>query len=148
MILGRPTLNRLRATTSTYCLKVKFLTPQGIEEMCGDQLLAWECYQVVLDTNENHTWIVEEEPVKPIEDMESAKLTKGDPSKTTNVGGKIKPSLKKEMVEFLKKNMDIFAWTHKDMLGIDNSVIEHHLNVAQQKSPSSKNVSSLWNEIM
>ena len=40
VILGRTTLNRLKAVTSTYCLKVKFPTSHGIEEICGDQLLA------------------------------------------------------------------------------------------------------------
>ena len=30
MIIGRPTLNRLKATTSTYCLKVKFPTTYGV----------------------------------------------------------------------------------------------------------------------
>ena len=55
VILGRPTLNQLKAANSTYCLKVKFPTPHGIGEVCGDQLLARECYQVVLATKENHT---------------------------------------------------------------------------------------------
>ena len=36
IILGRPTLNRLKAITSTYCLKVKFLTPNGVGQICGD----------------------------------------------------------------------------------------------------------------
>lgn len=48
VILGRPTLNRLKAATSTYCLKVKFPTPHRIREIHGDQLLARECYQAVL----------------------------------------------------------------------------------------------------
>ena len=55
VILGGPTLNQLKAANSTYCLKVKFPTPHGIGEVCGDQLLARECYQVVLATKENHT---------------------------------------------------------------------------------------------
>ena len=55
VILGRPTLNQLKAANSTYCLKVKFPTPHGIGEVCGDQLLARKCYQVVLATKENHT---------------------------------------------------------------------------------------------
>nr|XP_023900738.1 uncharacterized protein LOC112012591 [Quercus suber] len=45
VILGRPTLNRLKAASSTCCLKVKFPTPHEIKEICGDQLLAKECYQ-------------------------------------------------------------------------------------------------------
>ena len=36
VILGRSTFNHLKAATSTYCLKVKFLTPDGIREICGD----------------------------------------------------------------------------------------------------------------
>ena len=40
MIIGRPTFNRWKAATSTYCLKVKFQTEQGIGEIKGDQVLA------------------------------------------------------------------------------------------------------------
>ena len=35
-IIGRPTLNRWKATTSTYYLKVKFPIEQGIGEVKGD----------------------------------------------------------------------------------------------------------------
>lgn len=55
VIIGRPTLNRLKATTSTYCLKVKFLTTYGVGEIQGDQVLAGECYQAALAPGENHT---------------------------------------------------------------------------------------------
>ena len=37
VIIGRPTLNRWKAATSTYCLKVKFPTEQGVGEIKGDQ---------------------------------------------------------------------------------------------------------------
>ena len=43
VIIGRPTLNRWKATTSTYCLKVKFPMEQGVGEIRGDQMLAKEC---------------------------------------------------------------------------------------------------------
>ena len=64
IIIERPTLNRWKAATSTYCLKVKFPTDNGVGEVRGDQILARECYQAVLVTRENHTWIIEEEENK------------------------------------------------------------------------------------
>ncbi|XP_075655086.1 uncharacterized protein LOC142625287 [Castanea sativa] len=36
MIIGRPTLNRWKAATSTYCLKVKFPTEDGVGKVKGD----------------------------------------------------------------------------------------------------------------
>ena len=40
VIIGRPTLNEWKATTSTYCLKVKFPTDNGVGDVKGDQVLA------------------------------------------------------------------------------------------------------------
>ena len=60
VIIGRPTLNRWKAATSTYCLKVKFPTEQGVGEIKRDQVLARECYQAVLASKENHTWTIKE----------------------------------------------------------------------------------------
>ena len=71
VILGRSTFNHLKAATSTYCLKVKFPTLYGIEEICAGQLLTKECYQAVLASRENHTWMVEEEPPKPMEEAKN-----------------------------------------------------------------------------
>ena len=118
-------MNRLKATTSTYCLKVKFPTSHRIGEICGDQLLARECYQAVLASKENHAWRVKGKPEKPSKDLEDVELVEGDPTKVTKVRGGLDPTLKDEIVEFLKKNLDIFAWTYEDTLSIDNKVIEH-----------------------
>ena len=88
-ILGRPTLNCLKVVTSTYCLKVKFLTPHRTGEIIRDQLLARECYQAVLVTKKNHICMVEEEPPKPMEEVENLMLIEEDPSKTTKVGNEL-----------------------------------------------------------
>ena len=58
IILGRSVLNRLRAATSTYFLKVKFPTVHGIGEIRGDQVLVRECYQATLASGENHKWVI------------------------------------------------------------------------------------------
>ena len=44
IIIGRPTLNRLKAITSTYHLLMKFATVKGIAMMLGDQSMARMCY--------------------------------------------------------------------------------------------------------
>ena len=36
-------------------------------------------------------------------------------------------------MKFLKKNLDVFAWSHEDMPRIDEQVIEHSLNVDPMK---------------
>ena len=42
VIIRRLTLNRWKSTTSTYCLKVKFPTESGVNEVKRDQVLARE----------------------------------------------------------------------------------------------------------
>ena len=38
-----------------------------------------------------------------------------------------------DLISFLKESLDLFAWTHKDMPSIEESIIEHHLNIYPKK---------------
>ena len=67
--------------------------------------------------------------------MEEVNLVEGDTAKVTKVGTRLDPVLKSKIMEFLKQNLDVFDWTHEDMLGIDNEAIEHKLNVDPTKKP-------------
>ena len=60
VIIRRLILNHWKSATSTYCLKVKFPTENGVGDVKEDQVLARECYQSVLAAKENHTWMIEE----------------------------------------------------------------------------------------
>ena len=77
VIIGQPTLNKWKAATSTYCLKVKFPTDNGVGEVKGDQVLARECYQVVLAAKENHTWVIEENDEDKVKALEIVELVDG-----------------------------------------------------------------------
>ncbi|XP_075654839.1 uncharacterized protein LOC142625009 [Castanea sativa] len=123
----------LSVTAGTY--PAQFPTPYGIGKICGDQLLAKECYQAVLASKENHAWVVEEEPGKPTQELEEVCLVEGDATKVTKVGARLDSNLKDKIMEFRKQNLDIFAWTHEDMPGIDNKVIEHKLDVDPTRKP-------------
>ena len=45
------------------------------------------------------------------------------------VGAQLPPQEKEELIEFLKRNIDVFAWDACDAPGIDPAFIYHHLNV-------------------
>uniref|UniRef100_A0A2N9EWG4 Uncharacterized protein n=1 Tax=Fagus sylvatica TaxID=28930 RepID=A0A2N9EWG4_FAGSY len=51
------------------------------------------------------------------------------PSKTTSIGTKMDRTIREALISFLKSNLDVFAWTHDDMPGIDPTTICHKLNV-------------------
>ena len=42
---------------------------------------------------------------------------------------------KQDLIQFLREIIDVFAWSHEDMLGIDPNVITHHLNVYLSSKP-------------
>ena len=97
------------AATSTYCPKVKFRTENDVGEVKGDQVLARECYQAVLATKENHTWMIEEKEEEKVEALETVKLVDGEPTKTTRIGMTMSTDMKKKLVQLLKENLNIFA---------------------------------------
>ena len=137
-IIGRPTLNSWKAVTSTYHLSVKFPTKHELRQVQGDQLAARECYLAMLAMDEQvQTMNIEDkrivaEPTKVLEDIS---LDENNPERCTEVGADLKEKIKKDLVHFLKKNIDVFAWSHEGMPGIDPSVITHCLNVCASSKP-------------
>jgi hypothetical protein len=68
-----------------------------------------------------------------VEDLEEFEV--GDPVNKVRVGSQLPQEIKEKLVAFLWQNRDVFAWSHKDMSGIDPSVIVHKLNVDLSHRP-------------
>ena len=73
--------------------------------------------------------------VEPTEALENIPLDERNLERYTRVGADLEGKNKKDLVQFLKKNIDVFAWSHKDMSGIDLGVITHRLNICPSFKP-------------
>ena len=58
-----------------------------------------------------------------------------DPEKFFQVSAQLPPQEKEELVEFLKKNVDVFTWNAYEAPGVNPSFICHHLNVNPSITP-------------
>ena len=104
----------------------------------GDQLAKRECYLAILAMDEQvQTMNIEERRVmaEPTEALEDIPLDENNPEKYTKVGADMEKKTKQDLLQFLKKSIDVFAWSHKDMPGINPSVISHCLNVCPSTKP-------------
>ena len=72
---------------------------------------------------------------EPIERLEEILLDNSRPDRTTRIGTLASPMVHQALTTFLKENQDVFAWSHKDMPGIDPSVMVHRLNVSPSFPP-------------
>jgi len=52
-----------------------------------------------------------------------------DEEKFFQVEAQLPPRKKEELIGFLRKNIDVFAWSAYETLGVDPDFIYHHLNV-------------------
>ena len=67
--------------------------------------------------------------VGPAEDTIPISVDKEDPTKVLHIGSQLEPELREKLIKFLKANLDVFAWSHDDMVGIDLEVMCHDLNI-------------------
>ena len=147
-ILGRTGLHAFKAIASTYHLKIKFPTRNGVGEEKGDQKVARSCYVAALkqdgvggqvlpieefDAREN-----EKRRGKPAEDLVPINLVPGDQEKVTYVGATLSENSRKELTTFLQNNSDVFAWTAADMPRINPDFITHKLNIIHSPKASGR----------
>ena len=89
------------------------------------------------------------------EDLEKVVIG-GTPEKFFQVGAQLPPQEKEELVKFLKRNIDVFAWDACNAPGIDPAFIYHYLNVNPSitpkkqppRRPSRKHADAIRDEVM
>ncbi|GKV45992.1 hypothetical protein SLEP1_g53015 [Rubroshorea leprosula] len=160
VVIGRPTLTEIRAVVSQSHLCMKFPTPTGIATLRGNQEVARHCYitsvtqpqkgktqtleitpnQIADDRQVMGVEIVDNRPkdetrAAPVEDVEEVQIDDRDPSRKTQIGTKLNPEERAELIAFLRANKDVFAWTSADMPGIPTSVFQHKLSTNPLKKP-------------
>ena len=58
-----------------------------------------------------------------------------DPKKFFQVGAQLPPQEKEELIEFLRRNVDVFTWNAYEAPGVDPNFICHHLNANPSITP-------------
>ena len=134
MLLGRPSLNAIKAIPSAYHMMIKFPTVSEVRMVRGDQRVARECYsasmkQKAVDMRDEV--LTRPEPSKELEPVS----LDDDPKHLAYIGSKLAEDLKSLLTHFLRQNKDVFTWKQADMGGIDPTVITHRLNVSPSFKP-------------
>ena len=142
MLLGRPSLNAIKAIPSTYHMMVKFPTVSGVGMVRGDQQVARECYSASMKQTTVDNIYLDELDMRdevhtrpePLEELEPVSLD-DDLEHLTYIGSKLPKDLRSLLTRFLRQNNDVFAWKQTDMGGIDPTIITHRLNVSPSFKP-------------
>jgi hypothetical protein len=50
-------------------------------------------------------------------------------------GAHLSPGEERELVKFLNKNKGVFAWSAKDLQGVNRDIIEHALETDEKMTP-------------
>ncbi|KAL0416120.1 UNVERIFIED_CONTAM: hypothetical protein Slati_3443900 [Sesamum latifolium] len=141
-------------------MKIKFPTPGGVGEVQGDPFQSRKCYVEALwkEQKRSSNEALKEAPfskkgregdpeedletdrgtppkVQPTEELLNIELIPGDLKKVTRIGSQMDEAIRKEVIQCLIRNVDVFAWIPHDLEGINPEVITHHLNIDLRVKP-------------
>ncbi|XP_052113678.1 uncharacterized protein LOC127744889 [Arachis duranensis] len=147
IILGRKIINDFEAIINTKLLVMKFVTDDGsICTIKGDLETAVACDNASLSLRKKSKEAsgvfladldakVEDKPrPEPEGDLEKFRIG-NEEEKFTFVNKNLPHELKEPLIEMIRANRDLFAWTPADMPGIDPKIISHHLAVKAEARP-------------
>lgn len=87
-----------------------------------------EAPEETLPLDELKPQIIESEPQTTlVEKLESFSANPQDSAQALRIGKSLPLVIKEELKNFLRRNLDVFAWRHEDMVGIGPKFNFHHL---------------------
>jgi hypothetical protein len=147
---GRGFINKFDAVIRQQFLCMKIPAPKGVITVFGDQQEARNIekgftpgqsnlHQLNSTENRKEPYIEANRHNEKIEiaaDGETKKVYLDDMTdRTVVIGAHLSIKEEKELVEYLNKNKDVFAWSAKDLQGVDRDIIEHALETDEKITP-------------
>ncbi|RDY05810.1 hypothetical protein CR513_10306, partial [Mucuna pruriens] len=148
IIIGRPALNRLGAIVSTKHLCMKFPVGRKVGSVWVDTHVARRCYEDslkveryapldevnALDLDLDPRSQFEREGPLPAEDLKEVQL-RPKREQITKIGMAMSQKEEDMLITLLKANYDVFAWSARDMPGVDPSFMCHRLSIEEGGRP-------------
>ena len=77
----------------------------------------------------------DEMKTRPVEGLAEVAVYEQESTQVLKLSENLSCELKEELTCFLMANLDVFAWTHKDMVGIHPDIMCHQLNICLDFKP-------------
>ena len=71
----------------------------------------------------------------PVKGLVEVVVCEHESTMVLKLGENLGHKRKEELTCFLKANLDVFAWTHEDMVGIHLDIMCHWLNISSNFKP-------------
>jgi hypothetical protein len=89
----------------------------------------------------------DKEKIEIAADGETKKVYLDDmPDRAVTIGANLNPEEEKELIQFLNRNNDVFAWSAKDLQGVDRNIIEHALETNERIAPKKQKLRKMSEE--
>jgi hypothetical protein len=160
-IFGRNTINKVAAVIHQGYLLMKIPTAAGVISAYGSQEEARRAERntsvhnrqvhVINEDEGNEAMVAEEqraeaqmrqsmkgaeaERMKAVDVTKIVPLCADVPSRTIMIGTEVSVEDEGKLLQFLRHNQDVFAWSKSDLTGVHRSVIEHSLNTDPKVKP-------------
>jgi hypothetical protein len=152
-IFGRGFMNKFGAVIRQKFLCMKMPAPKGVITVFGNQQEArniekghtpgqTNVYQLKTTNEKKKTYEEarrDKEKIEITADGGTKKVYLEDmPDRAVTIGSHHSAEKDKELVQFLNKNKDVFAWSAKDLQGVDRDIIEHSLETDERPPKKQK----------